>query len=444
METFGWDTVYVVTTDEINTSLASNKDKLIMSFDTEVTSELPLKATGNFTNWEIVAGGSGAILYLKMAIADGNVTFTDTKQTVDLSGTSLVVAVQLALLPKTDTPNLEELRFKLTQVGEIGTPPAPGTITPVTLQGANGKLDVAQSALLMISLASYIIAKAETLNYVFATVNLVPPATDSWLTPVRSAYMYLNRIGASGAMAILSVTTNREISFLPLQVDAALLSPAYDASFGISKELFLRNVIQPALPAVFGHGASAESFVFDKATASIKNTVTLDMNGIKKAAITYYPQILSLNMTTTGSGLASNYAGNCDMRAGISLKFWVDPRNDSIYDSSTKTIDFIPDSNPSSRTDVDIPWYWWFLGPLVRGITELIVQAIASSIASSLTLDIGKFMTIAKNPPTSVQWNGTESIDVRAASLNVGFYMQGMLRAIRRVEKTGVDFDDVR
>nr|WP_295870513.1 TULIP family P47-like protein [uncultured Chitinophaga sp.] len=427
MNTFGWDTVYVVTIDKINASLLSNKEKLILQFDTQKNIELPVRAMGHFSHWEIVQGGSGAILYLKLGISDGKAVFTDTHPEYDLAGTSLVVAVQLAMLPGQAQTASEELRFDIRTVGQIGDPPQPGNITPVVFHDPNGKLDSAQHAILMVALSNYIMENARQISYVFATINLVPPSTNNWLTPFRSAYAYMSRHNASGALAILSVTTDRNINELPLQVDGQLLSPGYDASFGISRELFLKHVMMPALPAVFGNGATSAYFVYNAATGHLQSTRDIPMNGVKSGAITYYPVLSSFRLTTTGDGLSSNYEGSCDLKAGINMRFWIDPKNQAIYDNNRKTLDFLPDPNPSYRKDVHIPWYWWFLGLLPRAITEIIVQTVSSSIAQSMTADVSQYLTLTRKPPTSVQWTGTERLDIQTASLNMGFYMQGNL-----------------
>jgi hypothetical protein len=338
---------------------------------------------------------------------------------------ALVVAVQLTLLPGQMSDNARDLKFDIRSLGEIGMPSQPGTITPVSLQGTEGKLDAVQCALLMITLSGSILKNVAQLTYVFATINLVPPSENNWLTPVHCAYAYMSRDNAPGALAILSVTTDRNITGLPLQVDGRLLSPGYDASFGISKELFLKNVIQPALPAVFGNGTKPENFVYNPALGCIRNTQIIKMNGVKSGAITYYPEISYCQIGTSGSGLVSKYEGFCDLKAGISMKFWVDPRNEAIYKNDIKTLVFLADPNPNNRNEVHIPWYWFFAGLIVRAVMELIVRAIGNSIAEAVSKDAGKYITLIKNPPAFVHWTGTDKLDVQKAAVNVGFYMQG-------------------
>lgn len=266
----------------------------------------------------------------------GRVVFTNTQQEYNLTGMALVVAVQLSMLPGEALERSQELKFDIRSLGEPGDPPKPGNITPVAFHDIDGKLDTAQRALLMVALSNNILENAQYLTYVFATINLVPPATNNWLTPVRSAYAYMSRVNAPGALAILSVTTDRNISGLPLQVDGQLQSPGYDASFGISRGLFLQHVMMPGLPTVFGHGTTPDAFIDNHTSQYVQNTRNIALNSVKSGAINYDPQLSTFGLTTTGDGLASKYEGSCDLKAGINMRFWIDPKNRVIYNDETK------------------------------------------------------------------------------------------------------------
>lgn len=428
MNTFGWDTVYVLGVDRVNDALASRKDQLIQTFDIAPGGELPLAAGGTLASWRVVAGGSGQILHLKMTVGEGTCTFQiGTPKTVDLSGIGLVVAVQLHLLPSPSRRKLEELRFNIDRAGKMGQPNEPGMITPVALHDPKNRLDQAERALLTAAISSYIAANGRKISFIFATINLVPPSTESWLTPVRSAYVYADRQGGTGALGILSVTTDREIASLPRQVDAALLSAEYEASYGISQQMFLEHVIRPGLPQAFGHGTSAATFSYDAGSRSIVNTKAIPTDGVKEGAITYHPKIRKLSITTDSSGLRSSYQGDCDLKAGITMKFWINTKNPAVYNAESKAIAFLPDRNPDSRHEADIPWYLSFLGLLVKPIVELVVKLVADEIAKSLTRQAGEKISLTRNPPTSIHWVETRTLNVQAAAVHQGFFMQGTL-----------------
>jgi hypothetical protein len=428
MNTFGWDTVYVLGIDRVNDALEARKNQLIQAFEIVPGGELPLTAKGTLASWQVVAGGSGKILHLKMTVGEGACTFQiGSPRTVDLAGIELVVAVQLHLLPLSSKSKIEELRFHIDRAGKMGQPNEPGIITPVALHDPKNRLDQAEKALLTAAMSGYIAANGKRISFVFATINLVPPSTESWLTPVRSAYVYADRQRGTGALGILSVTTDREIARLPRQVDAALLSAEYEASYGISQQMFLEHVIRPGLPQAFGHGTSEATFSYEAGSGSIVNTKAIPTDGIKEGAITYHPKIRKLSITTDGRGLRSSYQGDCDLKAGITMKFWINTKNPAVYEPARKTIAFLPDRDPDSRHEADIPWYLSFLGLLVKPIVEIVVKLVADGIAKSLTRQAGEKISLTRNPPTSIQWVETRALNVQSAAVDKGFFMQGTL-----------------
>jgi hypothetical protein len=427
MQTFGWDTVYALGIEKVNAVLASRRDQLILAFDSQAGEGLPVSAQGEFGDWAVVTGGSGSILHLRLTISSGTYRLASENpvRELPLSGVGLTVAVQLKLLPSTSDPKLQELRFDIATAGEMGDKPAPGVITPVALHDPSGKFTEVDKALLSAMLTSFIAANANRISFVFATINLVPPGENSWLTPVRSAYAYADRSGTSGMLAILSVTTDRNIADLPRGIDAALLTHSYDAAFAISRDLFLGNVIWPNLPQVFGNGTSMGSFALRD--GALVNTTTVALDGIKVGAITYHPEVRQLSITTSADGLASAYAGETNLKAGISMTYFVNPRNQATYDARNKTLSFRPDPNPVSGHEADIPWYWWFAGLVVKPVVDAIVTLIASRIAEAITQDAGQRISFTRNPPTSIRWSGTGSLDVQEATVSGGFYMRGNL-----------------
>ena len=109
------------------------------------------------------------------------------------------------------------------------------------------------------------------------------------------------------------------------------------------------------------------------------------------------------------------------------MSFRVRTKNRVIFNPADKSISFLPDPNPDSSHDADIPWYYWFLCPLARGITELVVKLISDGVASALDQLASQALTIARNPPQSIQWEGTSALNVTTAGVNDSFYMMGQL-----------------
>ena len=120
------------------------------------------------------------------------------------------------------------------------------------------------------ALGTYLVAHAAEVRFIFATVNLIPPSTNSWLTPVKSAYGYFRREGSlESFLAILSVTTDRDISNLQRTVDPAALPATTNAAFVVADSLFLTNVIAPSLGKALQADASA--FYYDAGAGVLRN-----------------------------------------------------------------------------------------------------------------------------------------------------------------------------
>jgi hypothetical protein len=421
----GWDTAFAIDFSVANAALARNQGSLLVGFSIDDPEGLQVRAEGSFGGWQIAEGGSGQFITVRMPVVDGWLELASQGGRVDLAGTTFVASVALDLIPSA-LPDAQDLRFDVTTAGKVGQPPVPGAITPIRMDDPDGRLDDFQEALLLAALATYVAQNADRISFVFATVNLVPPQSDSWLTPVRSAFSYADRTdGSGGALVILSVTDDRPIDNLPRTVDGALLARDHQAAFGISQALLLEHVIMPSLPPAFGHGATPASFTYDDQTGQIVNLQSLGMNSVRWGAIDYDPEIRTVRLGIDGSDLRARYEGYCDLKAGISMTFWIEPVNPIVYDGGTQALAFLADGDPKSDYDADIPWYWWLGGPIVRAIVGMVVPAIASGIADSLTSSVGSMLSPARNPPTSIRWQDTEDLQIATARVDGDFVMTG-------------------
>lgn len=426
MNLHDWDTAFAIDLSLANVALARSRDRLIIDFDIQNPDGLRLAATGSFGDWQIVDGGSGQFVNLRLPIVSGTLTTAAPEpKTVDLGGTAFVTSIALDLIPEAGRA-VQDLRFDISDAGAIGEPPRPGAVTPIRIDDPEHRLDEVQGALLLAALATYLAAHADRISFIFATVNLVPPTTDSWLAPVHSAFVYADRSAAAGgALVILSVTTDRDISGLARMVDPALLSSGYQAAFAFSRELFLEHILMPALPEVFGHGADPASFGFDSGSKQIVNTRPLRMDSVRAGLIDYSPTINRLTLGIDNDALMGRYEGGCDLKAGISMTFWVAPRNRIVYDAEKRALLFLEDSSAPSGHDADVPWWWFAGGPIVRLIVEIVVRVIASSLADSFSTRAGSMLSPARRPPTSIQWKDTADLVIGAAEIQGCFVMWG-------------------
>jgi hypothetical protein len=436
MQTYGWDTVFVINTSRVNAALAAHKNELLMEFDGSLGADEAISAAGKFQAWEVVQGGSGQILYLNLPILEGVLKVGEGLVTsameeviaheVSLAGISVVMSIQLKILPRSGSPegsDYQDLKFDIEQVGTGN--PGPGLITPVTVVDPEGRLSQTDRAFLLAVLAEFLVANSAKVAFVFASVNLVPPSSNSWLAPAKTDYAYLDKIGYGSYLAVLSVTEERDISQLPRMIDSGAIAQGKASSFLISGGMFLKHVIQPYLPAAY-HTVPG-SFVFDQASQSIRNTGSFQAQSLKVGAITYYPRIDELTLTTNAEGLSTYIRGYCDLYAGISMTFTIRTKNKAVFNLADKTISFLPDPSPDSSHDANIPWYYWFLGFIAALITELVVKLISDGIASALDDLARQALSIAKTPPQSIQWTDTTALDVNSAGVNDSFYMMGQI-----------------
>lgn len=420
MKTFGWDTVFIVNTDRINTMLAEKGDQTTLLFDTTLPN-LPIWQTnGKFASWQITDGGSNEIIHLKLTISSG--VLTDGTTSYNLQGLTLVIATYLHWLEYAE--NQQSLQFDYNKLGNLGNPPNRGELSVIALRDPNEILPPEYNALLAYSLGEYLVVNADKVRFVFATINLIPPTTNSWLTPKKSAYGYFRKEGSDRTfLAILSVTADKDIHNLQRTVDPNALPTATNASFIIADSLYLLNVIGVSLARIFNVDVNA--FRYDSDGHVLRNTQRLWTKPVKSGAIWYDPWIDNLEIRSGEGALQGRYQGGVDLKAGISMTYTIDARNDAQYHTDTGALGFNRDPSPHESHDADIPWYWFFLGPIVIAIVEIVVKIISDDIAAQISDDNRERLAFGKYPPSSILWNGESKIQVTSVGINDAMYIFG-------------------
>ena len=107
------------------------------------------------------------------------------------------------------------------------------------------------------------------------------------------------------------------------------------------------------------------------------------------------------------------------------MSFYMLVRNATTFDPGSKTLVIHGDPNPISSHSADIPWWFWFLGPLVPLITEIVVKFISNDIAGKLNGLVQSALSITKSPPKLVEWAGNPAFKISTAGLNDALYMMG-------------------
>jgi hypothetical protein len=443
MKTFGWDTVSLIDISCVNAALAAQSGNLRMRFDADLQSDPPVTTMGEYQQWSIVPGGSGRLLYVALAIKSGTLNVGHgtpspllaefsippravERKSYDLAGVTAVFSIDLRLLTGA-VSQAQDLLFDLSKVSYTMPPPGDGYVTPVKVIDPSGKLDVASRSLLGATLADDLVRHADQVRFVFAHINPVPPATDSWLAPTASSYAYVERVvGGKNYLGVMSVTDGRSIEGLEFTIDPEDTQDQFTSSFVISGDLVLRKMIMPILPQAYS--TAGDTFYFDAGSHMIRNSREFGTFSVKSGAITYHPVIEKFEMCIDATGIRSQVWGRCDMKAGIWMTFHVNTWNQAVFDPKTSLLTFLPDPKPISSSSADIPWYFYFLGILVTAITEICVRTISSSIAGQLNDLLRSALAITQNPPKIVNWQGSDGFEVQTAGLNSSLYMMGQSR----------------
>jgi len=425
MNTFGWDTIFVATAAAANRSWVASQKQFApqgLPFTGRIEST---SLNGIFDPWQITSGGAGKLIHLNVPIRSGTVTVGNTAA-VDLSGIIVTVEVPLDLLPAENGGGNLELRFAF----QSTTVPAQD-IKIIAVQDPERRLNFEQLAMFPPAMGACILANPKLMNFVFARLNPVAPGVPSWLAPTGSAFTYWETSGTPpvGYLGVLGVTDGRNITGMQRQLDSQIMAADGDAFFAISGAMFLRHVVQPMLPAVFGQGTTAASFTFkpdDSGAGSITNTGNIGLPPVRPAAITYHPKMTGVTVTLNTDQVQLGCSGNCDMHMGISLTFTGTYTNALIFDNSTRKLAFVL-KRSSFTHDTHIPVYDYFI-PGILGIGDailaIVVPLVGNSIGNGMASNMG-LLTLASQPPATVQWAGLENFSVSAVTLNNGLALAG-------------------
>lgn len=430
MDLHGWDTVTTLSVESVNRMLAvrpqTPADELSFGGENFGT---PYKGSARLGAWRVLPGDPGDLLRLALPIVTGGVA-GGSGDVIDLTGTTAVVTVSLHLLPG-DVGRPRDLVFDLTRAGRPGDVPVPGVVTPVALTGPAKVLDRLKETgrdIVVGAIAEHLVEHATALSYALAEVNLVAPGQGGRLNPVRSAFCYSRSLAPDdpGHIAVLSVTDGRDVSELPRIVDPELTTGGGEVTFAVSSKLFLTEMVRPGLPGVFGGDASVADLAYDPALRALRNTSTFSTRSLREGAIWYTPRVTSLTVGVVGGELAIRVEGDCDLKAGISMTYWVTGESRMVFDPASARISFVSDHEPRSGYQADVPFWYILGGPVVEGVTQLIVTIISKDLAGRLGSQEGP-TGLDRWTSRSVQWRGARTVAVEHAALDGCFLLSGRL-----------------
>lgn len=416
----GWDTVFVASIDAINASLARATAKLIQKFR---FAQQGFSVSGSFGTWSIVEGGSGELLMLQIQISSGSMQMAADAPSINLSGLSAQLLVSLQLLPSKTTAGGQSLLFDFKAVGPAnqgGT----GVVSPHDIVGGTN-LTLVQKAALGNAIASALVQHASDISFVFASLNPTQAGGVPWMQPTYSRYAYLAPAGTLASLAILSVTSNRDVTVLPLLVDPTILQGKGNAGLAISPALFLQNVLAPTLLASF----KASGTLMVNVAGVLVNSGQLALPELSRSGEDYHPHIDSLTAAVSDNQVQVALNGSCDMHMGVSMTFNASSNLGVAIDAQGKALSFSNIGTPTFHNDVDIPWYdhlFDIISPAAEIILQVTVAAISSQLGGGIS-DITSAENFVQNASTMVTWAGGGGFQAQSGSLAGAFCMRGSL-----------------
>ncbi len=411
MLTRGWDTISIVRQDRINRELQNAWNEK----DAHFVDELPGGAghmEGDFSCWSIVDGGGGRILRMKLPIARGTLAIRDGEE-IPLEGISAVIEVTLSLIPQQAELSLLQTEYKnLAKSRQEMTEDKTGWILPVTLIDPEKRTGIYQTVLLD-AICRYLLSNPQQFVLVFAQINFAKRESPEWARPKRCAYSYLD----SGYLAVLSVCTDREISGLPLDVDVSGIPIGSSSFYAMSSELMLKHLILPGLLPLYQNASEGSYMVSER---EMYNRQQLRMQEIKSGAIYYTPVVYEHGNIAriTGNKIEVTYRGECDMYAGITMKWNGSVKMKAVLGSGANII-FCRDGSTFSD-DEDIPWYLAWLLPIVGLIVQIVVSVISDDLIASIESHSGE---IKAGNINTVTWCGGQDV-VKAVYLSESLILE--------------------
>jgi hypothetical protein len=336
-----------------------------------------------------------------------------------------LLLVNLQILPSPATPASQSLVFNFKQVGPVASSSSGvGVVTPHDILNS-GNLTLVQKAALGSAVANVLVENAGQVSFVFATVNPTQASAVGWMHPVASRYAYLAPAGVPASLAILSVTSARDTSPLPLLMDPAILLGTGNAGLAVSPALFLQNVMGPALLASLKASGSMDV----NGSGVLVNTSTLNLPEIHKAGESYHPQVDSMTATITDTQINVAMNGSCDMHMGVRMTFGATSNLSASLSTGGSSLQLATVGTPTFHKDVSIPWYDHMFD-IVGVLPEIILQSCVAAISSELAGGISSSTSadaFVQSAPAIVSWANGGGFKVQTASLASSLCLRGVL-----------------
>lgn len=394
--TYGWDTVNCIRLPLVNQVLQASKSyppELSMTLNPEENWSI----STSFDPWQIAAGGSGAILMMKLPLKAASMTFGSDK--LAFTQGSVLISLKLRYVPQLPTRFTRRVGDdpaqdieKLIADAKARTPDDPAVVVQRVNYGS-AQPSEKERALFEASLGLLLIQNIAAFSHVFSVVNLNQKAAEKaffWLKPTYTSYAYFQGLDDNSSyFAVLNQTEGRSPEGLTNQVPASAIPPGMNGSILISNRLFMLQMVLPGLGRTFTH-ADAESFRLSDRGETISSTKPIALAPVKVGAIDYYPIMDSFRMQIVGDEI------QIQSKVSVNISPGIDAYVDATYfhklgltkkPDGSQTLTF----EESGKAIIN-SWYnvafWVTLTELLVTIVGAVIGAIAGPAIKDITKSI--------------------------------------------------------
>ena len=240
----GWDTVFAIRYDHVNSAIAAS-GRVPAVFEQTVQDEgETLSMSGTFSTWALTVGGSGHAIMMSLRVP--SVTLTRTGHS-DQTRTDVEYIVRVSLVPVAagKGPDGGQL-VNFTIAGPKSGANREIAVEEIIYEGSES--DTTVRFALRGLMEEWLNEHVETFDFVFSTVNLNSRADQDhwqWLRPTATSYAVIDdrETLSSGIFAVLCMTEGRPVA-RDQEITMDTIPAGGNAAFLISKERFLSRIFR--------------------------------------------------------------------------------------------------------------------------------------------------------------------------------------------------------
>jgi hypothetical protein len=401
----GWDVIYAIRTDMVTKDLQANFSKLLVDFKySGKIGEQSYTISGKFSPWSISDVGSATSIGIICPTQNCSLDITQNGKTTTTPLTGITPIIQFGLgFLDGDVNQTKTLRFT---ASENPSPDDPnGQIVVFNPDSSHVTNDATLLSILRSAWHEIFWQNRKSLDYIFATVNLVPPSDHSWMAPKELTYHFWNAAAGNSYLCILTMTSNHSIQGLNPVPDSDLFTNGNgeDVFVSISPEMLMVNMILPAL----GSGYTCNG-------TSITGSKNMSVSNAR------YVHVTSISMSVSGASLPMTYSGTAGIMTDSTMTFQGSQSENFSY--SNGKIKF-NGAKGSFNHQEHLDFWDGLLTGLSAGIYYGIESAIESGIADSIQSGMGSTFDLSLG---AVQWGTKTAVNINNARMNNALILQAI------------------